>query len=255
MPDAVVDIGNSRIKLCRCAGGALQLPVRGLSADDTAGWELAVGELNFPSGGVWAVSSTNPTRFKQFTDWIASRGERLIAIDTPRKVPIGIRVDEPDRVGIDRLLNALAAKTIGKQGEPAIIVDAGSAVTVDFLRADGNFAGGVIFPGLRLMGLALHEFTAALPLIDTSGFIPPGPPGTNTETAIKLGLLYAVAGGVDAVVRELAARCTSAPHLYLTGGDMTPQLAGLIQSRHQFRSELRPALTLEGILRAAESLS
>jgi type III pantothenate kinase len=255
MPDAVVDIGNSRIKICRCAGGSLQLPVRGLSADDLTGWDRVARELSFPPGGVWAVSSTNPSRLKQFTDWVTSRGERLIAIDTPRKVPIGVSLDEPDRVGIDRLLNALAAKSIGKLGQAVVIVDAGSAVTVDFVHEDGNFAGGVIFPGLRLMGLALHKFTAALPLIDASGPIPAGPPGTNTDAAIKLGLLYAVAGGVDAVVRELATHCTSPPHLYLTGGDMTPQLAGLLQSRHQFHSELRPALTLEGILRAAESLS
>jgi pantothenate kinase type III len=104
------------------------------------------------------------------------------------------------------------------------------------------------------MALALREHTAALPLVDATGAKPPGPPGTNTEAAMKLGLLYAVAGGVDAVVREMATRCTVAPRVYLTGGDMTPQLAGLMESRHQFRSEIRPALTLEGILRAAESL-
>jgi hypothetical protein len=53
----------------------------------------------------------------------------------------------------------------------------------------------------------------------------------------------------------MATRCTTAPRVFLTGGDMTPQLAGLMESRHQFRSEIRPALTLEGILRAAESLA
>jgi type III pantothenate kinase len=255
MPDAVVDIGNSRIKFCRCSGGALELPVRGLPADDVAGWERVATEWGFSPGRVWAVAGSNADRLRQFVAWVASRGDRVIAMDSPRKVAIGVSVDEPDRVGVDRLLDVLAAKTIGKPGQPAIIVDAGSAVTVNFLDEAGNFAGGVIFPGLRLMAHALKERTAALPLIDPSGPMPPGPPGKNTEAAIKLGLLYAVAGGIDASVRELAARCATAPHLFLTGGDMTPQLAGLIQSRHQFRSELRPTLTLEGILRAAESMS
>jgi type III pantothenate kinase len=255
MPDAVVDIGNSRIKFCRSRGGRLQLPVRGLPAEDLAACERLATEWEFAPGHVWAVASTNPTRQRQFCDWATSRGETVIAIDSPRNVPIGVRVDEPDRVGIDRLLNALAARHLVQPGQPAIIVDAGSAVTVDLLDEQGSFAGGTIFPGLRLMALSLRDHTAQLPLVDATGALPSGPPGRNTETAMKLGILYAVAGGIDAVIRETVSRCTTAPYLVLAGGDMTPQLAGLLQSRHQFRSELRPALTLEGILRAADHLS
>jgi type III pantothenate kinase len=255
MPDAVVDIGNSRAKFCRVVNGKLDLPVRGLSADDLASWERLATEWGPTGNRTWAVASTNPDRLRQFVSWAKSRRETLIAIDSPRKVPIDVSVEEPERVGIDRLLNVLAAKMVVHDAEPAVVVDAGSAVTVDLLDQRGRFAGGVIFPGLRLMALALREYTAVLPLIDAMTGIPPGPPGTNTEAAMKLGLLYAVAGGVDSVVREMASRDSVAPRLFLTGGDMTPQLAGLMQCRHQFRSEIRPALTLEGILRAAEFLS
>lgn len=255
MPDAVVDIGNSRIKFARVEGGRIQLPVRGVSADDLAAWERLATDWAFTPGHTWAVAATNPDRRHQFEAWAASRGERVVSIDSPRKVPIGVSVDYPDRVGIDRLLNAVAAAAAVRPGQPAIVVDAGSAVTVDLLHEQGSFAGGVIFPGVRLMARALREYTAQLPLVDASGYIPPGPPGKNTEAAMQLGILYAVAGGIDAVIRETAAQCTTAPHLFLTGGDMTPQLAGLIQSRHQFRSEIRPALTLEGILRAADALA
>jgi type III pantothenate kinase len=255
MPDAVVDIGNSRVKICRVTNGKLELPVRGLPAEDLASWERLATDWGPAGGWTWAVASTNADRLRQFVAWAESRGEKVIAVDNAEKVPIRVSVELPERVGIDRLLNVLAAKSVGRAGEPAIVVDAGSAVTVDLLDEQGSFAGGVIFPGLRLMALALREYTAALPLVDATNAMPPGPPGTNTEAAIKLGLVYAVAGGVDAVVREMASRCTTAPRLYLTGGDMTPQLAGLMQCRHQFRSEVRPALTLEGILRAAELLS
>jgi type III pantothenate kinase len=255
MPDAVVDIGNSRVKFCRVTHGKLELPVRGLPAEDLASWERLATDWGYSPGRTWAVASTDPDRLRQFVAWVESRGEKVVAIDAPRKVPIGVSVDEPERVGIDRLLNVLAARSLVREGEPAVVVDAGSAVTVDLLHQQGSFAGGVIFPGLRLMALALREHTAALPLVDATAAMPPGPPGKNTEAAMKLGLLYAVAGGVDAVVREMATRCTTAPRVYLTGGDMTPQLAGLMQSRHQFRSEIRPALTLEGILRAAEFLA
>jgi type III pantothenate kinase len=254
MPDAVVDIGNSRIKFCRVERGRLQLPVRGLATDDVAAWDKFAAEWNVSSGRTWAVATTHPGRLKQFADWVGIRGDKVVAIDSPRKVRIGVSVDEPAKVGIDRLLNVLAASTLVKPGEPAIVVDAGSAVTVDLLHEQGSFAGGAIFPGLRLMALALREHTAQLPLVDANAPIPAGPPGKNTDAAMKLGIIYAVAGGIDAIIRETASRCSVAPHLFLTGGDMTPQLAGLLQSRHQFRSEIRPALTLEGILRAAEQL-
>ena len=254
MPDAVVDIGNSRIKFCRVANGALQLPVRAMPADDLVGWERLATEWRVTSGHVWAVASTHPGRRQQFTNWAESRGERVITIDSVRKVPIGVSVDEPDGVGIDRLLNATAAKALVKPGEPAIIACAGSAVTVDLLHEQGSFAGGTIFPGLRLMALVLREHTAQLPLVDVEGPLPNGPPGKNTEAAMRLGIVHAAAGGIDAIIREMATRCTIAPVLFLTGGDMTPQLAGLLQSRHQFRSELRPTLTLEGILLAAKAL-
>jgi type III pantothenate kinase len=255
MPDAVVDIGNSRIKFCRVAGGKLSLPVRGLAADDLAGWERLATEWGFGPGTVWAVAASNAPRREQFVAWVQSRGETAVVIDAPRKVPIGVSVDEPDRVGVDRLLNAVAVQAVYPPGQPAIIVSAGSAVTVDLLHEQGSFAGGTIFPGLRLMALALKGHTSALPLVDATVDMPDGPPGTNTVAAMKLGILYAVAGGIDAVIRETVSRCSSAPFLFLTGGDMTPQLAGLLQSRHQFRSEIRPTLTLEGILRAAEYLS
>ncbi|HKB02379.1 MAG TPA: type III pantothenate kinase [Gemmataceae bacterium] len=255
MPDAVVDIGNSRIKFCRSVGASLQLPVRGLPADDLAAWERLATEWGFAPGHSWAVASTNPKLLTHFAEWATGRSENVIVIDSPRKVPIGVSVDEPDRVGIDRLLNALAAQALVKPGEPAIIADAGSAVTVDLLDDQSHFAGGTIFPGLRLMALSLRDHTAQLPLVDATGALPVGPPGRNTEAAMRLGILHAVAGGIDAVVREMASRCSIAPRLVLTGGDMTPQLAGLIQSRHQFRSELHPALTLEGILQAAGHLS
>ena len=125
MPDAVVDIGNSRIKFCRVANGVLQLPVHGMAADDFAGWERLATEWGFTPGQTWAIASTVPDLRKRFTDWAASRGERALPIDSVRKIPIGVDVDVPDGVGIDRLLNAAAVKALVKAGEPAIIVNAG----------------------------------------------------------------------------------------------------------------------------------
>jgi type III pantothenate kinase len=252
--DAVVDIGNSRIKLCRCDANGLVLPVRAFQRIDDGSRSAILGDWAFTSPKVWAVASTVPEARAEFRNWATARGDRAIEIDSPAKIPIRMAVDEPNRVGIDRLLNAFAASALVKAGQPAIIIDAGSAVTVDLLDESARFAGGTIFPGVRLMALALHTHTAQLPLVETLGPLPGGPPGKNTEDAMRLGIIHAVAGGIDAVVRETAASCSIAPRLFLVGGDMSPQLAGLLQCRHAFRSEFRPALTLEGIFRAASQL-
>ena len=116
MPDAVVDIGNSRIKLCRCDRSGLVLPIRGLPADDLVGCERLAEEWGFAAGHVWAVAATHPARAKQFADWAASRGEMVVFIDSPEAIPIAVAVDFPDRVGIDRLLNAFAARAHVRPG-------------------------------------------------------------------------------------------------------------------------------------------
>lgn len=254
MLDAVVDIGNSRIKFCRCDRNGLVLPVRGFSANERAGWNRVVEEWELDGVKTWAVASTQPAQTKEFLSWVESKGDHAIVLDSANQLPIAAKVDEPGRVGIDRLLNALAARSHSKPEQPAIVICAGSAVTVDLLDEHGDFAGGTIFPGLRLMAMALRDHTAQLPFVDATTEVPDGPPGKNTEAAIHLGIMYAVAGGIDAIVHELASRCSIAPTLFLAGGDMTPRLAGLLQTRHQFSSELRPTLTLEGIFLAASRL-
>jgi type III pantothenate kinase len=250
MPDLVVDIGNSRIKFCRCEALGLHLPVHGLSADDVEAWDRLANDWGLASSVEWAVASSDPGRRDEFANWATARGDRVVAINSRRDIPIQVNVDEPDRVGIDRILNVFAAAGRVKRGHPAIVVDAGSAVTVNLLDESGAFAGGAIFPGLRLMALALHEHTAQLPFVPIDGPLPEGPPGKNTDAAIRLGILHAAAGGIDALIRATSTRCSTSPRLILTGGDMTPQLAGLLETRQMFQSEIRPALTLEGIHRA-----
>ena len=90
---------------------------------------------------------------------------------------------------------------------PAVIVDAGSAVTVDYVDERGVFRGGAILPGLRLMAQALHDYTALLPVVTIDGEA--AMPGATTTEAIKAGVFAAVLGGVERLVFHLvsAGRC------------------------------------------------
>ena len=95
---------------------------------------------------------------------IAARRERPLVVAGPGTVPLAIRIDRPDEVGADRLVNALAAARL--HGTPAVVVDFGTATTLDCVAADGAYVGGAIAPGLELGLEALAAKTAKLPRIE-----------------------------------------------------------------------------------------
>jgi type III pantothenate kinase len=159
-----------------------------------------------------------------------------------------VLLEHPDRVGIDRLLNAVAASRRVPRGIPAVLIDAGSAITVDWLDERGAFAGGAIFPGLRLMANALHDYTALLPLVELH-YPPPPLPGTSTITAMQAGVFWAAAGGIQALITQLNAQASTAAKVFLTGGD-----GPLIAQAMNHDIDLWPNMTLEGIRIAAETM-
>jgi type III pantothenate kinase len=257
-PDIVVDVGNSRIKWGRCRDDRVVEAIS-LPPDDPAAWQQRVEQWSGGEPLVWAVSGVHPQRRDRLVDWLLRRGDTVLVVDSWRQLPLQVYLAQPERVGIDRLLNAVAARTRVQRRVPVVIVDAGSAVTVDLLDETGTFRGGAVFPGLRLMAEALHEHTALLPLMAVKETNPPLP-GTSTEDAIAAGIFWAVVGGIKALVRQLAARAreladpqTGPPShpvvVFLTGGD-----AHLLGPVMDADVEVWPAMTLEGIRLSAEAL-
>jgi type III pantothenate kinase len=196
----------------------------------------------------WVVSGVHPAERDRLAEWVRRQGEAVRILDDPRDLPLDDRLEHPERVGVDRLLNAVAANSRRKAGTPAVIVDAGSAVTVDCLDRDGAFCGGAIFPGFRLMSKALHDYTALLPLVDPPPQIPPFP-ATSTETAMQAGIFWAAAGGVLGLIRSLSLASGPTPEVYVTGGD-----GGLLAKGLAGKFMLWPDMTLEGIRLSAEAL-
>ena len=136
-------------------------------------------------------------------------------------IPIAIRVDRPGEVGADRLVNALAAQRI--HGAPAVVVDFGTATTVDAVAADGAYVGGAIAPGLELGLEALAARTSKLPRIELR--TPERAIGRDTLSAIQAGTIFGyqalVAGLLSRVRRELADASGIPPgavRAILTGG-------------------------------------
>ncbi len=250
-PNIVVDVGNSRIKWGYCAQDRVG-EIVSLDPNIEEPWNEQTKSWQSSEPIQWAVAGVHPERVDRFMDWVNKRGDKVALIHDRTLLPIKIDVGEPGRVGIDRLLNAVAARSRVLPGESIAIIDAGSAVTVDWVDQEGAFRGGAIFPGLQLMAKALHEHTAALPLVDVNRSTPRHIlPGNSTEMAIRGGVFWAVAGGITSIIRLFGSR-TEPYHnsvIYLTGGD-----AKILQPILHSEIKLWPEMTLEGIRIAAEAL-
>lgn len=246
-PDVVVDIGNTAMKWGLCDSRGV-VKTCSLPHNDTMAWAIYRVGWQRSSPDKWVVAGVNPEQVASFREFLLSRKDEVRVLSSASELPLRVALDVPDKVGIDRLLDAVAANSRRPPGRPAVVIDAGSAVTVDWIDADGAFAGGAILPGFRLMARSLHEHTALLPLIDPPTGIPPTP-GKATVPAMELGIYWAIAGGIRALIGTYARQADAEPVLYLTGGD-APALLGALSST----VEHWPTMTLEGIRLAAEAL-
>ncbi|MBQ5717653.1 MAG: type III pantothenate kinase [Alistipes sp.] len=140
-------------------------------------------------------------------------GLKALVFDADCPVPIKNGYLTPRTLGRDRLAAAVGAATLYPDRE-VVIIDLGTALTIDHLTADGCFSGGVISPGLEMRFRALHTHTAALPLVeptDTEGVV-----GRTTEEAIALGVMNSVAFEIEGYLARFAKK----------NGDFIPILTG-----------------------------
>lgn len=158
------------------------------------------------------------------------------------KLPFVSHYQEPERLGSDRVANALFAWEV-LDGGPAIIISTGTALVIDLL-APGGYRGGAILPGISMQFKALNVFTDALPHLAVPREVVPEHllPGNSTASSISGGVLAGAAGAISAIVNtyRLIDGCNSAP-VFATGGDW-PLLSGLagVQACHY------PDMTLIG---------
>ncbi len=242
-PDVVVDIGNTRIKWGRCNGSQVN-EIASLPPDDPPAWQEQLERWCLPAASRWVLTSVHPSRCESLADWLRHKEQQVRLLIHAREVPLRVELEKPDHVGIDRLLDAVAVNSRRQPGVPAVIIDAGSAVTVDWVDEQGSFRGGAILPGLRLMARALHDYTALLPLIVPPRTEPPVP-GVSTPLAMEAGIFWAVAGGVQGLIAAYRRRRRVAPEIHLTGGDGEVLTAVIPEARYW------PNMTLEGVLHAA----
>lgn len=161
-----------------------------------------------------------------------------------RDVGIKIKLDKPEEIGADRLVNAVAVLKHYKG--PAIVVDFGTATTFDVIDKSGAFCGGAIAPGVNLANSALHMAAAKLPKVSISRT--KKTIGTNTISAIQSGIYWGYVGMVEGMIKRLSAEMKVKPLVLATGG-----LAPLFQGDIPLINKIDEELTLKGLLAIHEA--
>jgi len=154
------------------------------------------------------------------------------------KTGIKIMTDNPKEVGADRIVNAVAAKN--KYKRSVIVVDLGTAITLDIITAQGDYLGGVIAPGIELASDSLRERAAALPSVEL--IAPTRVVGKNTVDAMKSGIIYGFAELVDGLVTRVRDELGENYLAVATGG-----YAEIVAPLTKNITQVDPALTLEGL--------
>lgn len=249
----LLDAGNSRLKWACLVGGMLQsgeaLARTGSGpGDDVRALSLAWAPLPKPErvlvGSVLGREFVGALSTCTMEAW-------QVAVEsvTPRREAHGLvnAYAEPTRLGVDRWLGLLGARSHGDGA--ACVVDCGTAITIDAMRADGTHLGGLILPGLGLMRRMLTAGTQGIRVdTDANGNGETLLPwADDTRPALLSGTLCAAVAGIDRAVDALRAPLGGAPRCYITGGD-AERLLPLLEGTYQHR----PELVLEGLALIAE---
>jgi type III pantothenate kinase len=237
-----VDAGNTQTVFGLFQDGELGDTRRVATQADRTGDELGVllsGLIDLDSVDGICLSSTVPSLVSSYEDFAARWVDAPLLVAGPGvKTGIPIRYDDPREVGPDRIANAVAARE--RYGAPCIVVDFGTSTNFDVVSPAGEYAGGVLAPGIEISMEALSARAARLFRIDFSA--PETVIGKTTASALQSGLVYGFTGQVDEIVRRIRAELEAEARAVATGG-----LADLIAPHSATIETVDPFLTLEGL--------
>lgn len=242
--NVVVDIGNSRMKWGRVVAERIAEVVV-FESENAEIWFDQATKWQLDETTCWVIASVHPGATEAFVAWLGTGVGSVMVLDSYAQIPLPMDVEAPESVGLDRLLSCLAAKKIADSNRPFLVIQAGTALVLNFVDRTGAFAGGAILPGLALMAKSLNEHTAMLPEVRIHEPVKPAP-GRTTATAIRTGIFWASIGAI----LTLRAGYDEAENLpiYLTGGDAEVLLPAIPEPVFH-----APDLVLEGIRITAEA--
>jgi type III pantothenate kinase len=242
-----IDVGNSNVVVGVFNGRTLHTSWR-LTSDrermPDEWWALIAGMAN--SDGIdltridgAIVSSVVPRLTSRITGMIERRcGVSPVIVSTAIDLGIGVRTDNPEEVGADRIVNAAAVRVLYKA--PAIVVDFGTATTFDVVSSDGDYIGGAIAPGVQLALDALTGRAARLSAVEL--LIPDHAIGSNTVHSVQSGTVLGYLELVNGMLKRISSELGGDPAIVATGG-----LGELFHAHSDLIDAYEPDLTLFGL--------
>ncbi len=238
------DIGNSATKIAVGTSDDLECPIGQTvcHGDQPINIELS------KESAFWSICTVNPARAGILRKWIAqNRADDYVYEIRASDVSVDPGPDHRETTGRDRLVAAHAAVRLAGSDRPTIVVDAGTAVTIDLVDANCQFQGGIIFPGATTNLRALSAAAPALPDLSEShrhigiGRIMNELIAANTEMAILRGVYHSQAAAMTQIVSLMSAGQQTACPVFATGGGVE-RLQDFLPSKWNFV----PNLVLQG---------
>ena len=200
---------------------------------------LSMKELSFADIKHAIIASSVPPLVTVFEELCRRYFEvSPIVIGPGTKTGVRICLDNPREAGADRIVNAAAAHTL--YGGPLIVIDFGTATTLDAVSDEGDYLGGAIAPGISISAEALFEHAAKLPRVEL--IKPPKAIGRGTIAAMQSGIIFGYVGLIEGIVARMKKELGSDVKVIATGG-----LADVISSETDIIDALEPDITLKGL--------
>ncbi len=237
-----IDLGNSAVSLGAFSGDRLvrrwQIDIDGDADPESWGQWLGGVRDAVPEFGRCLIASVAPSHTEPLAAAVSSFCGSVSLLEGTALPGVRALVREPQRVGIDRLLNCLACARL--HAAPAIVVDVGTATTLDFVAADGNYGGGVIAPGPRVSVAALAAAAQLLPPVRFAR--PANVLGLDTEACMQSGAYWGFVGLVRELLARLKEEVGPVATVVGTGGN-----CALVAEDVPELERIDPDLTLRGI--------
>ncbi|MGQ0742344.1 MAG: type III pantothenate kinase [Alphaproteobacteria bacterium] len=244
-----IDAGNSNIVFAVCEKGNVRAQWRATTkpartADEHAVWLaelLTLQKLSFKDLNQAIIATVVPAALFDLRTMCRKylNCDPLVVGDSNVRLGLSVKVDRPDAVGSDRLINAVAAHERYKGA--LIVVDFGTATTFDVVSEAGDYEGGVIAPGVNLSAEALHQAAAMLPRVAvarTEHVI-----GKDTVPAMQSGIYWGYVSMIEGLVERIKKEYGQSMSVIATGG-----LANLFQKQIASIDQVDPDLTIRGLM-------
>lgn len=206
----IADIGNSLTKAAIFSGGNILFETTSTQPDPFF-FEKLISTYPVKK----AIFSSVSTDSESFTKEINKKLEQIIITSSITPIPLINLYSTKETLGFDRLAAAVGAHTTFPDSN-VLVIDAGTAITIDMVTAKGEFLGGNISPGLEMRFKALNTFTKKLPLVEKYGVT--GLTGKTTEEAIRYGVWNGILFELDGYIEEYK-KIFPSLKVILTGGD------------------------------------